>query len=64
MEDMEEGGHVGGFGLIENEACCSVLDMLQRFRRRGWEFSQKRVAIVQAGDDQRLDQELRYYLCI
>ena len=45
---------------IVNKACCSILGM---FNRRGWESNQEGVAVVQAGDDQRLDQELRYNLC-
>ena len=57
-EVTEEGDHLGEFGLIENEVCFSVLDTLQQFSRRGRESSQKQVAVVQAGDDQGLDQEL------
>ena len=33
------------------------------FSRRGWEISQERVAVDQAGDDRHLDQELRCILC-
>ena len=39
-------------------AAACVQDTLQRFNRRGRESSQERVAVVEAGDDQRLDQEL------
>lgn len=63
VEVTEEGGHMGQFGKIVNEARCSVLDTLQRFSCRGWESSQEGVAVVQAGDDQRLDQELRCVFC-
>ena len=58
---MEEGGHMGEFGKIVNEAHCSVLDTLQWFSPRGWESSQEGVAVVQVGDDKGLDQEL---LCL
>ena len=63
MEVTEEGGHMGEFGKIVNEACCSPLDTLQLFSHRGWEPSQEGVAVVQAGDDQRLDQELHCIFC-
>ena len=43
--------------------CCSVLDTLQLFSLRGWESSQEGVAVVQVGDDQCLDQELRCVFC-
>ena len=54
---------MGEFGKIVNKARSSVLDMLQRFSRRGWESSQEGVAVVQVGDDQRLDKELRCVFC-
>ena len=54
---------MGEFGKIVNEACCSVLDMLQRFSSRGWESSQEGVTVVQTGDGQCLDQELRHIFC-
>ena len=41
--------------------CCSIL--VQWFSRRGWESSQNTVAVVQAGDDQLLDQEFHCILC-
>ena len=42
----------------------SILDnMLQRFSRRCWESSQEGVSVVQAGNDQPLDQELRSIFC-
>ena len=50
---------MGEFGQNKNEAFCSVLDTLQRFSHRRWVSSQEQVAVVQAGDDQHLDQELR-----
>ena len=37
--------------------------MWQWFSRRGWESSQERVAVVQAGDGQHLDQELGNVFC-
>ena len=52
VEVMEEGGHIGEFGKIVNKACCSVPDTLQ------WFSCREGVAVVQAVDDQRLDQEL------
>ena len=54
---------MGEFGKIVNEAHCSVLDTPQRFCRRCWESSQEGVAVVQAGDDQSLDQELCFIFC-
>ena len=41
-------------GRLNTSHCC-VLDTLQRFNRRGREFSQKRVTVVKVGDDERLD---------
>ena len=61
-EVTKEGGHMGEFGKIVNEARCSVLDTLQWFSHRGWESNQEGVAVVQVGDDQRLEQELRFVL--
>ena len=49
---------MGEFRLVEHEACCSILDTLQRFNHGGRESSQERVVVVGAGDDERLDQEL------
>ena len=57
----EEGGRMRVFGWIVNQARCSVLDTLQWFSLRGWELCQEGVAVVQAGDDQCLDQELRLF---
>ena len=34
VEVTEEGDQIGEFGLIENKAHCSILDMLQQFRQR------------------------------
>ena len=58
VEGTEEGRNMGTFGYIEKKPCCSVLDTLLWFYHRGCESSQERVAVVQAGDDQHLDQEL------
>ena len=63
VEVTEEGGHMGEFGKIVNEARCSVLDMLQQLSQRGWESSQEGVAVVQTGDDQSLGQNLRHIFC-
>ena len=38
-----------------------VLDALQRLDRGGRQSSQERVAVVEAGDDECLDQELRCF---
>ena len=58
MEVLERGGSHGRIevGEVEHEARCRVLD--QRFNHRGRESGQERVAVVKAGDDQSLDQEL------
>ena len=62
-KSQRRGGHMGEFGKIVNKAHCSILDTLQWFSRRCWESSQEGVAVVQAGDDQSLDQELRCIFC-
>ena len=49
---------MGEFRQVEHEACCSILDTLQRFDCGGRESSQERIAVVEAGDDERLDQGL------
>ena len=54
VEVMEEAGHMGESGWIANEA-------LQRSGYTAVVQSQR--LRVQEGDDQRLDQELRYLLC-
>ena len=54
---------MGQFGCIENKARCSVLDIVQWFCHRSCESSQDQVAVVQAGDDQCLHQELPCILC-
>ena len=59
MEVTEEGGHVEEHRQVEHESCCHVLDALQMLDRGGRESSQEQVAVVEAGDDECLDQELR-----
>ena len=54
---------MGEFRKIVNDACCSILDTLWQFSLRGWESSQEGVAVVQVGDDQLLDQEVRCVFC-
>ena len=44
---------MGKFGYIENNECCTILDTLQ------WESIQDGVKVVQAGDDEHLDQILQ-----
>ena len=61
MEVAEERGHVGELRQVVHESCCSVLEALQRLDRRGRESSQERVAVVEEGDDECLDQELRCF---
>ena len=51
-------GHVGELRQVVHESRCRVLDALQRLDRRGRESSQERVAVVEVGDDECLDQEL------
>lgn len=58
LVEVTEGGHIGEFGKIVIKLRCSILDTLHRFIRRGWESSHEGVAVVRAGIDQRLDQEL------
>ena len=48
---------------VENKSCYWVLDALQRLDRGGRESSQERVAVVEAGDDECLDQELCCFPC-
>ncbi|KAK0154371.1 putative uncharacterized transposon-derived protein F52C9.6 [Merluccius polli] len=43
---------------VEHKSCCHILDTLQRLDCRGRKSSQEHVAVVEAGDDERLDQEL------
>ena len=54
---------MGAFWKNVNKVCCSILDALQRFSHRVWESSQEGLAVVQAGDDQCLNQELRCVFC-
>ena len=63
VEVTKEASHLEKCGRIVHEARCSVLDTLQQFRHRGWESIQEGVAVVQAGDDQRLNQELCCAFC-
>lgn len=45
---MEEEGELC---WVKHEVCCGVLGTLQKCDHGGWESSQERVAIVEAGDD-------------
>ncbi|KAK0135808.1 hypothetical protein N1851_028305 [Merluccius polli] len=58
VEVMEGEGHLGEIWQVKHKACCSVLDTLQRFDCRDSKSSQEQVAVVEVGDDERLDQEL------
>lgn len=59
MEPCEQGGDMGVSREVVNQASRSVLYELQGSGGRCWESSEEGVAVVQAGEDQRLDQELR-----
>ena len=61
MEVTEEGGHVGELWQVKREACCGVT--LQRFDCGDTKSSQERFAVVEAGDDKCLDQELCCLTC-
>ena len=54
---------MGELQQVEHDSCCRILDALQRFDRGGRESSQERVAVVEAGDDKCLDQELCCFPC-
>ena len=49
---------MGELWQVEHEACCGVLDTLQRFDYGDRKSSQERVGVVKAGEDEQLDQEL------
>ena len=48
---------------LKNQAGCCVLDQFQGFDDTSREPSQQRVAVVQTGDDNCLDWDLRRFLC-
>ena len=54
---------MGELRQVEHKSRCRVLDALQRLDRGGRESSQERVAVVEAGDDKCLDQELCCFPC-
>ena len=58
MEGSEQGGDMGVFRKVEDQTSCCILDELEVFDHRCWKASQERVAIVQAGQNYCLDQEL------
>ena len=58
MELSEQRGDMCSFWLIEDKTRRRVLDHLQRFQSTGWETSQESIAVVKAGDDHGLHQEL------
>ena len=63
VDVMEEGWSHGRTWEDCKHTRCSFLDTLQWFSCRGWESSQEGVAVVQAEDDQCLDQELCCIFC-
>ena len=63
VEVTEKGGSMEEFWHAEHEACCSVLDTLHRFDHF-WQGVQPGASCSsQAGDDERLDQELMGFPC-
>ena len=58
MELNEQRGDMSSFRLIEDQTRRCVLDHLQTFHSTGWETSLESVAVVKAGDDHSLHQEL------
>ena len=42
---------MGKFGLVEDQACCGILDHLERLKCTRWEASEERVAVVKLGYD-------------
>ena len=52
---------MGELQQVEHKWRCRVLDVLQRLDGGGRESSQERVAVVEAGEDECWDQELRCF---